>query len=220
MIITIDGPSGTGKTTIAQKVASILNFNYCDTGAMYRTIALAILKYNVDITNSDSLSKFLKQKPFNINFLKNGSIAYLIDNENVESQLRSCEVSKLSSKISSNSRIRSLLNSLQIKFSHLGNCVFEGRDLGSVVFPNADFKIFLTATPEVRSQRRYQQLISKGIQITLEEVFQSLKTRDIADATRDIAPLTIPDNAFVLDTSNINITEVIDKILLFIKKGN
>lgn len=220
MIITIDGPSGTGKTTIAKKIASILKFNYCDTGAMYRTIALAILKYDIDISNSDSLNKFLDQKPFKINFSKNGIISYLIDNENVESSLRSLEISNLSSKISSNPKIRSLLNSLQIEFSHLGNCVFEGRDLGSAVFPYADFKIFLTASPEVRSQRRYQELINKGVKTSLEEVFHNLNNRDIADATRDIAPLTIPDNAFVLDTSNLKISEVIDKILLFIKKGD
>ncbi len=220
MIITIDGPSGTGKTTIAKKIASILKFNYCDTGAMYRTIALAILKYDVDISNFDSLNKFLDRKPFKINFLKNGKTSYLIDNENVEHLLRSLEVSNLSSKISSNPKIRNLLNSLQIEFSQLGNCVFEGRDLGSVVFPYADFKIFLTASPEVRSQRRYQELVNKGIKTSLEEVFHNLKNRDIADATRDIAPLTIPDNAFVLDTSNLKISEVIDKILFFIKKGD
>lgn len=218
MIITIDGPIATGKSTIAKRLAHEIGFIYFDTGAMYRCITYAILKKNINIEDPAALAAFLNQFKFEIK-IKHGDRFYFVDGEDVTLKIRGEEVTSNVSKISAISSVREKLVSLQREHAVGVNAVFEGRDMGTVVFPNAQLKIFLIGRPEVRAARRFAELREKFPKetenLTLDKVLQDINARDSYDSSRENSPLKQADDACVIDTSDLSLDEIILKILEF-----
>ncbi|MEI0565006.1 (d)CMP kinase [Brachyspira pulli] len=217
-IITLDGPSGAGKSTIAKLVAKRLSFKYLDTGAMYRAVTLYMIKHNINIDNNDEVISALNN--LNINFDNDGRI--YLDNEDVTEAIRSIEVVNLVSKVSSISVVRQNMVSLQRKIAEGGNYVVDGRDIGSVVFPNSKYKFYMDASLDERAKRRHAEEISKGKNITYEEVRESIRKRDEFDSNREDSPLVVPKNANIIDTTSMTIDDVVEKItnVIFNIKSN
>jgi cytidylate kinase len=223
MIITIDGPAGTGKTTVARKVAERLGLPYFDTGAMYRTVAFLILHEKIPLSDEKRISDLLANFNFEIAVYGNES-KYLVNGRDVTDVIRSHAVTNIVSPVSALHVVREALWEIQRRFAQKRGGVFEGRDMGSVVFPEAPIKIFLSARPEVRAQRRLSELQEKrpdeahgkSHQQMLEEIMR----RDQIDSSRAIAPLICPPDAYVIDTSNISIDEVVERILEYKEKKN
>lgn len=216
MIITIDGPSGTGKSTVARLLAKKLGFSFFDTGAMYRALSWWIHQEKIDVHDLKELKKRLKDFRFSIQ--EHGEEKrYFVHGVDVTEEIRKKEINEAVSKISAIKEIRELLLPIQREYARTHDSVFEGRDLGTVVFPEADVKFFLTASPEVRGKRRYLELLSKNPEgsFQLEEVIESLQKRDEQDSSREIAPLKCPTDAWVLDTSEYSIDQVIEKLLQY-----
>lgn len=212
MIITIDGPVATGKSTLAKKLASAIGYIYYDTGAMYRAITYAILKNGINIDNPEELDNFLSHFNFDIK-IRRGERFYFVDDEDVTDKIRLTEVTSQVSRISANPKIREKLLHLQRELSVGVNAVFEGRDMGTVVFPNADLKIFLVGRSEVRAKRRYDELKAKYPDLTLEQTEKEILARDEYDSNRSVSPLKKADDAFEVDTSDATVDELIYKIL-------
>lgn len=216
MIITIDGPVATGKSTIAKKLASSVGFIYYDTGAMYRAVALDMINKKVDINSEDELNKYLESFDFRIKIL-HGERKYFIGQDDVTSKIRTEAVSKAASIVSSNPKVREKLVVFQREASKGVNAVFEGRDMGTIVFPDAELKIFLTGRDDVRAVRRFEELIAKfpddRENISLENVLNDLKERDQFDSNRQSSPLKKADDAYEIDTSDLTIDEIVYKIL-------
>ncbi|WP_304353792.1 (d)CMP kinase [Brachyspira innocens] len=207
-IITLDGPSGAGKSTIAKLTAKKLSFKYLDTGAMYRAVTLYMIKHNINTDSNDEVISALNN--LNISFDNAGRI--YLDNEDVTEEIRSSEVVNLVSKVSSISVVRQNMVSLQRKIAEGGNYVVDGRDIGSVVFPNAKYKFYMDASLDERARRRYNEELSKGKTFTYEEVRESIRKRDEFDSNRKDSPLVVPDNAYIIDTTSMTIDEVAEKI--------
>lgn len=209
MIITIDGPSGVGKSTLAKRLAQDLGIKYLNTGAMYRAISLLLLKKNIDIENEEEVRNFVE----NENFLKNfdlrleGNQVYL-NGKDITNETRSQLINDTVSKVSSYQAVRTVLIQMQRQIAKNQDIILDGRDTGTVVFPGADFKIYLTASVEERANRRHLQDPSQDY----ESVLESIKNRDYQDMNREISPLKIPEGAFILDTSEQNVDESIDAI--------
>lgn len=221
-IIAIDGYSSTGKSTIAKQLAKKLNIIYVDTGAMYRAITLYALQNNL-ITEQGMVDEFdLKSKlpqiniSFKYNALEQQNETYL-NGVHVESEIRGMQVSNLVSYIASLSPVRAFLVELQRKMGDSQSLVMDGRDIGTVVFPNADYKFFITATPEIRAQRRYDELRAKGKQVSFEDVKKNITERDRIDSTRAISPLRKAKDAIEIDNSKLNREETLNKILSYIQ---
>jgi cytidylate kinase len=216
MIITIDGPSGTGKTTVARRVAEKLAFVYFDTGAMYRCFTWFVLEYNVDVNDSSAIEALLKKFAFNI-IEKNGAKQYFVGDQNVTEVIRSRPVTVNVSAVSALREVRAYLLTIQHGFAQKQNAVFEGRDLGTVVFPNAELKVFLTADPEIRAERRLNELLEKQPEeartFNREQMLVDIMRRDEHDSTREIAPLRCPLDALQIDTSHLSIDQVVDQIV-------
>jgi len=220
MIIAIDGPAGTGKSTVAKAVASALGFLYFDTGAMYRSFAWAVLHAKVDPSNPDALLNLIRTFEFDIRTNKETKEKrYFIDGIDRSHEIRTQEISRLASQIAMVPCVRHFIVKIQRKFGHQTDAVFEGRDMGTVVFPDAEVKIFLTATPEVRAERRYRDLTLKFPDLTFdkEELLKEIIHRDHQDSTRPISPLKQAHDAYLLDTSNLTIEEVINRIVEIVK---
>lgn len=216
MIITIDGPTATGKSSIAKKVAERLNFTHFDTGAMYRCLTYAMVEKGLPSVESPALDELLESFDFSIK--TNGDQkSYLVNGVDVTEAIRRHEISNLTSPISALPSVRKRLVYIQRDQALHGDTVFEGRDMGTVIFPEADLKIFLTATPEVRAQRRLDELREKfpeeAKNQSLEQVLADLHERDLRDTTRKISPLKQAEDAYVIDTSYLTIDQVIDEIL-------
>ncbi|WP_250223609.1 (d)CMP kinase [Chlamydia psittaci] len=207
MIITIDGPSGTGKSTIAKALAKDLNFNYCNTGAMYRTLAYTHL---CEPWKHLSIQELIDNPPFSFSFVSGQPLEAFLEGNLLSVELGTQEVANAASKLSQLPEVRLFMHKLQRKYAELGNCVFEGRDTGSKVFPNADVKIFLTASAEVRAARRLKDLPNDSI--SKEALYAQLVKRDETDSQRTLDPLVIPEGAVVLDSSDLTISQVLEKI--------
>ena len=213
MIITIDGPAGTGKSTIARRVANALGFLYVDTGAMYRVVTYGLLKDDVDVDDANAIAKVIKYYNIGIKIVGDDKRYYLND-EDITREIRSEKVTALVSSVSAFKSVREYLVGLQRHLSQDVDAVFEGRDMGTVVFPNAELKIYLTARPLVRAERRLKDL--KNNNITLEQVLDSINKRDAYDSSREISPLLQAPDAHCIDTSDMTIEEVTEEILKLI----
>lgn len=208
MVIAIDGPAGSGKSTIAKRIAKKLNFEHLDTGSMYRVITYYMLVNKIEITDEKQVNEHLK----NINItIKNNQ--FFLNDQNVCGLIRSEEISKLTSKIATYFEVRQFLLAKQQKLAMNKSLVVDGRDTTTVVFPKAEIKIYLTATPEIRAKRRYLQNIKRKITANYEQILLEIKKRDYQDQNRTYSPLKIADDAIVIDSSNIHINKVIGKIL-------
>ena len=217
-IISLDGPSGAGKSTVAKLVVKKLGYKYLDTGAMYRAVTLFFLNKNVNIQNDNEIISAISD--LKISFDNNNKI-YLNDVD-VSEEIRSIKVVNMVSKVSSISAVRKSMVSLQRAIAENDNYVVDGRDIGSVVFPLAKYKFYIDASVEIRAKRRYEEEIQKGKDITFEEVIDSIKKRDEFDSNREDSPLVVPKDAIIIDTTNMTIDEVVQKItdVVFNKKSN
>lgn len=223
MIIAIDGPSGTGKSTVAKALARRLGFVYFDTGAMYRSFAWKSLQEQIAPTDEAGLRKLIEHFQFDIQTDRTGEKHYLVNGVDVTNKIRAQEISNLSSQISIYPFVRQAMVKIQRRFGHKMNVVFEGRDMGTVVFPEAEFKIFLTARPKVRAQRRYRELLVKfpdlAHTLSEEQILQEIEERDHKDSTRAISPLRQAKDAILIDTSDSEAEEVVDRIFELYSKA-
>ena len=214
-IITIDGPSGAGKSTVAKLIADKLGFKYLDTGAMYRAVTLYMIENQVDIKNEEEVINALNK--LNIGFDSNYRI--YLDSQDITEDIRKEKVVKFVSEVSAISSVRRKMVDLQRDIAKEGNYILDGRDAGSVVFPNADYKFYLEASLEERAKRRYKEELSKEVDISFETVKESIKKRDKYDCNRKDSPLVVPENAIIIDTTNMTIDEVAEEITdIFLNK--
>lgn len=207
-VITIDGPTASGKGTVAHKVADRLGFHYLDSGALYRLTALMAQRRNTDLHDEHALAKLAEHLPASFS---GGEI--LLANENVTQAIRAEEVGTLASKIAALPSVRQALYALQLGFRKAPGLVADGRDMGTVIFPHAPLKVYLTASVQARAQRRYKQLIDKGFSANMEDLLSDLQARDDRDTQRAIAPLVPAEDARILDTSDMTADEAIEEVL-------
>lgn len=216
MIIAIDGPVATGKSSVARRLAEQLGYIYFDTGAMYRAVAYGILTQGINIDDDQALVDFIEKFQFGIR-VRRGVKHYYVGDEDVTEKIRSQAVTAVVSKISAKQAVREKLVGIQRKMAEGVNAVFEGRDMGTVVFPDAGLKIFLTGKPEVRAARRLEELRrtrpDECKNLTIEQLTKEIEERDRYDSTRSISPLKKADDAFEVDTSGLSIDEVVFQIL-------
>jgi cytidylate kinase len=211
--ITIDGPAGTGKSTIAQEVAKKLGYLYLDTGALYRAAALAIDAAGADVHDDAQCGKIASQAKISFT-----GTAIELNGTDVTSQIRTNRMSSLASKIAVHPSVRKALLAIQRSFKENNSLVAEGRDTGSVVFPDAQIKIFLDASVNERAKRRHEELLAKGAPATYDQVLNDVKARDNRDTTRDTSPLVVPEHAIVVDTTHLDIAGVLQKVLEVIQE--
>ena len=209
--IAIDGPGGAGKSSIAKAVSRELGFIYVDTGALYRAVGLYALKNNIDTKDVAKIEEMLKNVSVDIKFVKDEQ-RVMLNGEDVSLEIRLPETSMAASNVSAIPAVRSFLFDLQRRLAEENNCLMDGRDIGTVVLPNADLKIFLTASAKARAQRRYDELILKGQDVKFEDILEDLNIRDYQDTHREIAPLKAASDAIVLDTTDLSFDEVKSKI--------
>jgi CMP/dCMP kinase len=211
-IITIDGPSGAGKSTVSLGLANLLGYTYVDSGALYRIVALETLQQKIAEENEDALVDLCKNLEVTF-WNKNGKITILNHGHDVSEQIRSPEISMLASRISARKAVRDQITALQRKIGEKAKLVLEGRDAGTVVFPDAEVKFFLDATPEERGKRRFKELTLKGLSISLEQVTQDIITRDHNDSTRSHAPLKPAPDAVIINSSAMTVEAVIARMM-------
>tara|TARA_B100001173_G_scaffold229982_1_gene199887 strand:+ start:430 stop:1092 length:663 start_codon:yes stop_codon:yes gene_type:complete len=215
-VIAIDGPSGSGKGTIASELASKLDFNYLDSGAIYRTLGIAVQKANVDFMNHAQIVEIYNKS--DISFESGKPHNVILNGKDVSMLIRSQMGSDFASKLGQIPEIRDILLEGQRAYRREPGLVADGRDMGTTVFPDASLKIFLTASVKERANRRYKQLITKGIDATLPDLLQDLKERDKRDTERTVSPLKPAEDAVTLDSTDLTIDEVVNQILkLFLK---
>jgi CMP/dCMP kinase len=207
-VIAIDGPTASGKGTVAHNVALQVGFHYLDSGALYRLTALSALRHQVPLNDEHALAKLAEKLPCRFN----GDEIWLA-NENVTSAIRAEEVGNTASKIATLPTVRRALAGLQLSFRRAPGLVADGRDMGTVIFPQATVKVFLTASVEARAYRRYKQLIDKGFPANMEDLLKDLKERDARDSSRTIAPLKPAEGAHILDTSDMTADQAVVQVL-------
>ena len=219
IVIAIDGNSGCGKSSTAKVIAKKLKYIYIDTGAMYRAVTLFFIKHKIDLKNALDVEEALRQIDisfeYNIESTKNETY---LNGKNVEAEIRQMEVSNLVSPVSEISKVRRKLVEQQRKMGNGRGVVMDGRDIGTVVFPNAELKIFMTADLQVRSERRKLELAEKGTTVDLNDVIDNLKSRDIIDSSREDSPLKKADDAHLVDTSNVTFDEQVNQIFKLINQ--
>ena len=215
-IVGIDGPAGSGKGTVTKKVANKLGLTNIDTGITYRCVALEVLNQNIDLDNKERIIEVAKNIKIDIDNTPNGDIVYL-NGKDVTKDIRSKEVTKIVSPVSSIKEVRFLMVDMQRKLAEGKNVIMEGRDICTYVFPNADVKIYLDASIEERAKRRYKENQEKGIDMSYEEVYESIRKRDDNDKAKEIGALKIAEDSVVLDTTNLTIEEVVEKIIDIVK---
>ena len=210
--IAIDGPAGAGKSTIAKLAAEKLGFIYVDTGAMYRAMALKCIRNGVASSEEDKVSDICSGCDIDIKY-ENGEQNVLLDGENVNSLIRTEEVSQMTSAISVYQKVREKLLLLQRNVAKNNNVIMDGRDIGSNVLKDADVKIYLTASVQTRAKRRYKKKKKKGMDVSLADIEKDIEERDYRDMHREIAPLVVAENATIIDSSDMTIEQVTDKIV-------
>lgn len=217
IVIAIDGNSGCGKSSTAKVLAKQLKYIYIDTGAMYRAVTLFFIKHKVPLDNDLAIEEALKQIDISFQYnIDSGKNETYLNRKNVENEIRQMEVSNMVSPVSEISRVRRKLVEQQRRLGEGKGVVMDGRDIGTVVFPEAELKIFMTAELETRAKRRKLELEEKGTQVNLEAVVDNLKNRDIIDSSRDDSPLKKADDAHVVDTTHLTFDEQVDQILKLI----
>lgn len=216
--VAIDGPAGAGKSTIAKAVAKKLGFIYVDTGALYRTIALNAVRNGV-ADDRDGIVKMLDNTDVKLGFSDDGTQCVFLNGEDVSSLIRTPEISMGASKVSAVPEVRAFLLDLQRDIAKENDVIMDGRDIATVVLPNANVKIFLFASPECRAQRRYKELIEKGENVTFDEVLSDVNQRDYQDSHREIAPLKPTDESVMADTSALTLEESTELIINIIKEN-
>ena len=209
LIIAIDGPAASGKSTTAKSLAKIIGYTYIDTGAMYRAVALAVVNSGIDENDDDGLSVLLNNIVLEFRTI-DGEQAIFLDGENVSSRIRKADITRLSSDISQRKSVREKLVAMQQRMGENGGIIMDGRDIGTVVFRNADVKIFLTASVKTRADRRWNEF--PGLGKTREEIEQELVWRDTNDSSRELAPLKKAEDAVEIDTSEMSIEQQVNRI--------
>jgi cytidylate kinase len=212
-VVTIDGPSGTGKGTIADLLAKRLGWHCLDSGALYRVLGLAAQRLGIDLDAADSLASLasgLHQE------FRDGRV--LLDGEDVSALIRTEAAGAAASRVAAHAAVREVLLDWQRAAARPPGLVADGRDMGSVVFPQAQVKVFLTASPEERAARRYKQLKDKGLDVSLRDLVADIAARDTRDSARAVAPLVAPDGAVILDTTSLTIGEVLDRVLEAVRR--
>ncbi len=217
MIIAIDGPAGAGKSTVAKLLASKLNILYLDTGAMYRAVGLKAIRNTVDVSDHKAVEDMLSKTKIDVK-LDDGVQRVFLDGEDVSTAIRQHEVSKAASDISAVPCVRYKMVELQREIASKTDTILDGRDIGTFVLPNAEFKFFLTASADERANRRYSELVAKGVDCSLEKIKEDIITRDYNDMHRALAPLKKADDAIEVDTTELNIGQVVEKIASYMGK--
>jgi cytidylate kinase len=216
-IITIDGPAGSGKSTVSRLLATRLKVLYLDTGAMYRAVALQAKRKGVDLKDKEKISRLCRDLDLQFKTL-DGATRLFVGAEDISAAIRSPEMDMLSSAISAIKEVREAMTLLQRKMAEQGGVVAEGRDMGTVVFPDADYKFFVNADPEVRAGRRYRERLERGEAVSRGEVEKELRKRDAQDMTRALAPLVPAKDAIIIDTTNLTVEEVVEKMVKTIER--
>ncbi len=217
--IALDGPAGAGKSSIAKRAAKALDFIYVDTGALYRTIGLAATRKGVEPKPSPEVEKLLSEITVDLTFNDKGEQIVLLDGEDVSGLIRTPEASMMASKISAVPSVRAYLLDLQRNMAKSHNVIMDGRDIGTVVLSDAKVKIFLTASPEARAQRRYKELCEKGMDVKYEDILNDVITRDYNDSHRETAPLKPAEGCVMVDTTELDFEQSVEKIISVIKEN-
>ncbi len=217
LVIAIDGPAGSGKTTTAKLVAEGLNYLCVDTGAMYRALTLKVLRLGIDPGDTLSICEIVTNTDITFRHFES-QIRILLDEEDVTEKIRSLEVTRSVSTVSSIKCVREALVDMQRTIGRDGGIVMEGRDIGTVVFPDADLKIFMVASLKERAKRRYEELVSKGTNITLKEIMDEMSERDRQNIERELSPLRKAEGAVVLDTSDLTVEEQVERVIDLVRE--
>lgn len=205
--IAIDGPGGAGKSSLAKRLAAAFNYIYVDTGAIYRTVGLSAQRKGIDPKNEEAVRAILPELEISMRYNQAGEQCMILNGEDVSKEIRMPEISLYASDVSAHASVRNFLLDMQRKFARESNVIMDGRDIGTVVLPEAELKIYLTADVRVRAQRRYLELQQKGVEADFEEVLEEMKLRDWQDMNREVAPLKKAEDAVVVDTSEIDFEE-------------
>ncbi len=218
-IITVDGPAGSGKSTVSRLLAKRLKYLYLDTGAMYRAVALQAKRESVDLKDREKISRLCRDLDLHFKTV-DGKTRIFLGSEDISAAIRSPEMDMLSSAISAIKEVRQAMTLLQRKMAGQGGVVAEGRDMGTVVFPDADCKFFVDADLGVRAGRRYRERLERGEAVSMGEVEKELRKRDDQDTTRALAPLVPAKDAVIMDTTNMTVEEVVEKMIKTVEKGS
>lgn len=214
-VLTLDGPSGAGKGTVSRAVAKILGWHYLDSGSIYRSLAIAVLQAGVDLNDVSAVVQVAQN--MRLEFDCGDELVVRLGGENITSQLGTETTGNTASIVAAYPEVRAVLLQKQKDFQQLPGLVADGRDMGSVVFPDAQFKVYLTASAEERANRRYKQLIEKGIDANLSQITREIEERDRRDRERATAPLTVPEGATYIDSSSLSIQQVIDAVMALVR---
>ena len=218
MIIAIDGPSGAGKSTVSRGAAQEMGFTYIDTGAMYRAVGLKATRSGISTTDEEAVSKMMEDIKIDIRHIDSCQHIFL-DGQDVSELIRTPEISIAASNVSKIAAVREKMVELQREIGKSRDTVMDGRDIGTKVFPNAEYKIFLTASAKTRARRRYDELIKKGENVTFDDVLGDMILRDENDSTRALSPLRAADDAKIIDTSSLTLKQSIDAVVSYVKGG-
>ena len=217
--IALDGPAGAGKSSIAKRAAKALDYIYVDTGALYRTIGLAATRRDVVPQPSEEVDRLLSEINVELTFNDKGEQVVLLDGEDVSGLIRTPQASMMASKISAVPSVRAYLLDLQRNIAKTHNVIMDGRDIGTVVLPDAQVKIFLTASPEARATRRYKEMCEKGMDVKYEDILSDVIERDYNDTHRETAPLKPADGCVIVDTTELDFEQSVEKIISVIKEN-
>jgi len=212
-IIAIDGPSGAGKGVVSRMLAKNLGFHYLDSGVLYRLLGLVAVRHKIDTKSNRNLTRLAENMDVRFEAMTNGDNRVFLEGEDVTHELRTEQTAALASQVAASSQVRKALLLRQRRFAKAPGLIADGRDMGTVVFPNAILKIYLTASIEERAQRRYKQLLEKGEDVSLRALEEQVRSRDERDMSRDVSPLVVAADAVELDTSKLSVQEVLDTVL-------